>query len=83
MKRYLDSFFELWAVMDETLSGFFPFLPYWPLKIKRHFDSQLLYLKITGPSSKRGERRDSNPRSPGPQPGALDHSATPTVSMPF
>ena len=33
-----------------------------------------------------GERRDSNPRSPGPQPGALNHSATPTMtgsSLPF
>src|SRR4030042_4945416 len=26
-----------------------------------------------------GGRRDSNPRSPGPQPGALNHSATPTT----
>ena len=26
-----------------------------------------------------GGRRDSNPRSPGPQPGALDPSATPTA----
>ena len=27
-----------------------------------------------------GERRDSNPRSPGPQPGALNRSATLTTS---
>ena len=39
-------------------------------------------LRALVPSYKRkwGERRDSNPRSPGPQPGALNHSATPTMT---
>jgi hypothetical protein len=32
---------------------------------------------------RKGERRDSNPRSPGPQPGALNHSATPTTTDSF
>ena len=30
-----------------------------------------------------GGRRDSNPRSPGPQPGALNLWATPTTVRPF
>lgn len=30
-----------------------------------------------------GGRRDSNPRSPGPQPGALNLWATPTTMRPF
>ena len=54
-----------------------------PLSYGRKFIIRIDNLNVLTATTKKGERRDSNPRSPGPQPGALSLSATPTTQRTF